>query len=42
MMAGDFVFMKKLVDKTDGNLKRRKRCLSLSLQKKWWLKLDMS
>ena len=42
MMAGDFVFMKKLVDKTDENLKRRKRCLSLSLQKKWWLKLDMS
>ena len=41
-MAGDFVFMKKLVDKTDENLKRRKRCLSLSLQKKWWLKLDMS
>ena len=34
MMAGNFAFMKKLTDRTDENLKRRKQCLGLSLQKK--------
>ena len=34
MMAGNFVFMKKLIYRVNDKLKRRKQCLGLNLRRK--------